>query len=85
MELSEEIEEVVALAQRRLHQWVLLGFELRELRAPDTFARPTFGCPRCSQQVRLMLPETKLPVECPRCKAKLGEPDGALNRSAGLS
>lgn len=77
------VEEACELAQRRRHQWLLLGFAIS---GPGVFARPTFACPQCWQQhITLATPETKLPLECPRCKAELSAPDEALARDAGVS
>ena len=77
------VEEALALAQRRRHQWVLLGFELS---GPDVCARPTFACPQCwRQHVTLVTPKAKLPAGCPRCKAPLSEPEASLAHSAGVN
>ena len=77
------VEEACELAQRRRHQWLLLGFAIS---GPGVFARPTFACPQCWQQhITLATLEAKLPLKCPRCGAALAEPDESLAPGAGLS
>ena len=83
IEKKLSVEEACELAQKRRHQWLLLGFAIS---GPDVFARPTFACPQCwRQRVTLATTKAKLPSACPRCEAELSAPDESLAPSAGVN